>query len=95
MKFEIKRHKNGFVVSAEDDEEGLVCRTDCENEHDAFVTLLHEFLEIYGPSDSRYSDRRIHIHVTKGDKCDGPRGSSEYMSCQECGAPNEMPTETE
>jgi len=84
MKFEIKPHKNGFAVHVDDDDQGYVLQDDCTNEVDAFASFLCTLLNEFGPSEcgSRYSNRRIHIHVTKGDKCEGPRGESEFEDCR-------------
>ena len=74
MKFEIKRHKNGFVLTKEDEVDGLVYQeTETEEgEPEAFAAFLWLLIDEYGPQEckSRYSPKRLHVEIRPGDKCE-------------------------
>lgn len=71
MKYEMKRQKNGWLFKAEDEDQGIVCREDFENEHEAWKYFLYEILETYGPTDNRYSPKRVRVVIEAGDKYEG------------------------
>jgi hypothetical protein len=70
MRFEIKRAKNGYTVSCNSEEEPLVFQeiSDELEEIEAWACFLRELNDMYGPSTSRYSAKRIYIDVRPGDK---------------------------
>lgn len=85
MKFEIKHHKNGWVLTTEDDEEGVVgVEGNDEDEIDCFARFLREIANSYGPTESRYSPKRIYIRVEPGDKWDPPEGKESELFCDKC-----------
>lgn len=75
MKFEITAARNGHIVkitSDEGEEEQVVSvETDGEDGTTSLVTLCSEIIEAYGPSDSRYSAKRIRVLCLPGDKHEG------------------------
>lgn len=78
MKFEIRRVKNGSILTAfmvgDESKEELVCQEkfDEDDEVDCFAEFLQLINEHYGPSTNRYSEKRIHISVGPGDKYEKP-----------------------
>lgn len=72
MKFEIKRAKNGYIVSCNSEEEPYVFQelSDELDEVDAWAYFLRELTYEYGPdaNNSRYSPKRVYIEVRPGDK---------------------------
>lgn len=71
MKFEIKRAKNGILLSVhftDGEFEELVYQEVEENEVEAFANFLRVLDEHYGPSTSRYSPKRIYVRMEPGDK---------------------------
>jgi hypothetical protein len=74
MRFDIKRVRNGFLLDAKymhtDDymPDQYVYQSIEDNEHEAFAQFLRLIADNYGPSDSRYDDKRIYIVVHPGDK---------------------------
>jgi len=80
MKLEIKYIENGVILEADKGE--IYCyQEQYDNEHDAFVDLLRIIVDNYGPMDSRYSEKRIHIITKHGDKYECPNAPCEY--CEE------------
>lgn len=79
MKFEIRRVKNGVVLTvhheADDGEpEEIVYQETDGNEIEAFADFLNLLNDHYGPSTSRYSPARIHITIEPGDKWQAESG---------------------
>ena len=77
MKFEIRRVQNGAVLRVEPeipDEEAkeIVYQETETGEIEAFADFLRLLLEHYGPTTSRYSQRRIRIVIEPGDKFEPP-----------------------
>lgn len=74
MRFEIKRAKNGYIVSCDSEEEPMVFQAldDELDEVDAWARFLWELTDHYGPDAcrSRYSAKRVYIEVRPGDKYD-------------------------
>ena len=74
MIFEIRRVKNGHIlkiVSAESgatESEEIVYQEKFDNEVECFADFLRYLNEEYGPSTSRYSEKRIYINIKSGDK---------------------------
>lgn len=76
MKFEIRSAKNGCILKVlEPSETGgndeLVYQSKAQDEFENFAEFLYEILENFGPSSSRYSEKRIYIEVRPGDKFEG------------------------
>lgn len=76
MRFEIRRAKNGLILTAIDqnDENGkeeIVYQEKEEDEVECFADFLRLLDDTYGPSTSRYSPKRIYIKVEPGDKYEG------------------------
>ncbi len=74
VKFEIRRAKNGWIIEHDDPEEFTTELVGIEepDEHEGFRTLLWEFLRNYGPSDSKYSVKRIRVITIPGLDYEGP-----------------------
>ena len=73
MKFEIKRARNGWILTCLDDEDsGPVVGAETTDEHEAFAAFLREITVNYGPSDSKYSVKRIVVMIMPGLDYDGP-----------------------
>ena len=73
MIFEIRHAKNGFILKVIDkkDTEGLneiVYQEKYDDEIECFADFLHFLNEHFGPSTSRYSEKRIYISIEPGDK---------------------------
>ena len=73
MKFEIRHAQNGAILRVEHDypegETEEICYQETEGgEIEAFADFLCYLNENYGPSQSRYSPKRIYISVQPGDK---------------------------
>lgn len=71
MKFEVISSRNGHLVKViqdEGEEEYITSVEDSDEEGHSIITLLSEILIAYGPSDSRYSKKRIRIINLPGDK---------------------------
>lgn len=87
MKFEVTRHKNGYLIKAEDEEEGIVYEEIEDDEVKGWVHFLRVLTDEYGPDEnrSRYSPNRIYIEIRPGDKWEPPEGSknSDYW-CEKC-----------
>ena len=78
MKSEIRRVKNGLVLKVADQEDGslgdeVVYQEKYDDEVECFADFLRFLDDEYGPSTSRYSEKRIYVSVEPGDKF-GPRG---------------------
>lgn len=74
MIFEIRKARNGYVLKVsgrEDAPEEIVCREKYDDEVECFADFLRYLDEEYGPSTSRYSQKRITINVEPGDKFEG------------------------
>ena len=86
MKFEIKKHKNGYLIKAEDEEEGVVYEENEADEFTAFANFLRTLTDFYGPQeDGRYSEKRIYVRIEPGDKWDAPEGKENEYFCEKCG----------
>lgn len=77
MKFEIKRARNGWICQMTDDHpdgetETIVGEEVGACEHENFRRFLQEMIQVYGPSDSRYHDKRLRVVMIPGDKNEGP-----------------------
>ena len=77
MKFEIKRARNGWICEMTDDHpdgevEMVVGEEVGACEHENFRRFLQELIQVYGPSDSRYHDKRLRVVLIPGDKHEGP-----------------------
>jgi len=81
MKLELTRIENGVLLKVNDGIAYLCYQEMYDNEHDAFAALLRVICDNYGPSDSRYSEKRIHIITKHGDKYECPNAPCEY--CEE------------
>jgi len=74
MLFEIRRVKNGCILKVtigenetmEQDE--VVYQEKYDEEVECFADFLRHLEEEYGPSNNRYSEKRIYITVKPGDK---------------------------
>lgn len=67
----IRAAANGYICQVREDGQEWVCDdTADDNEVDAFATFLRIILNNYGPSSSRYDDKRIYVIVAPGDKND-------------------------
>jgi hypothetical protein len=68
--FKMRYADNGIILSVscpwEDDAQEFVCQTDMQDEHDAFQSLFYTVLDYFGPSDSKYSEKRLYISVLPG-----------------------------
>ena len=85
MKFEVTKHKNGYLIRAEDEVEGIVCEEQEEDEMSAWATFLRVLTNHYGPSSSRHSKERIYIRVEPGDKWEPSEGEKdEDYYCSTC-----------
>ncbi len=80
MKFELKRAKNGWILERADNEgpESIV-GVEEEDEHESFRNFLWAILENYGPSDGKYSPKRIRVAILPGRDYEGPI-SKEYQT---------------
>lgn len=84
MKFEIRRAKNGWILEGLDPENpSAVVGVEAEDEHESFADFLREICQHYGPTDSKYSLKRIRIAVLPGRDYVGPLGD-EYRESLEC-----------
>ena len=74
MKFEIRKAKNGWIIECEDPEDltNEIVGVDEPDEHEGFRTLLWEFLNAYGPTDGKYSKKRLRIVIIPGNSYEGP-----------------------
>jgi hypothetical protein len=74
MKFEIRQVRNGAVLRVEaNDAEGpeeIAYQEREDDEIEAFADFLRVVLDHYGPTTSRYSQKRIRVLVEPGDKCE-------------------------
>ena len=73
MKFEIRHAQNGAILRIEHDypegETEEICYQETEGgEIEAFADFLRYLNENYGPSQSRYSPKRIYTSIQRGDK---------------------------
>ena len=70
MKYEIKAAKNGLILTVTDKDlkEEIVYQEKHDDEVECFADFLHHLNDQYGPSTSRYSEKRIYIRVEPGDK---------------------------
>ncbi len=81
MIFEIHRAKNGHILKIIDKKdnsskhEEIVYQEKYDDEVECFAEFLRYLDEEYGPTTSRYSEKRIHIIVKPGDKFDPTSGS--------------------
>lgn len=72
MKFEIRSAKNGWICKEFDDENGEeIVGSEHDDEHDAFVDFLRSILMNWGPSDSKYSPKRIRVICMPGNSYEG------------------------
>ena len=80
-KFVIRSASNGYILKEEQSGEEIVGVADGESdETDSFVAFLRSIESLYGPSDSRYSAKRIRILTYPGDKSE-----VELEDCPLCG----------
>lgn len=77
MKFELRYAKNGCILEIDGNE--YVNQEVEDDEIECFAGFLREILDNYGPQDSRYEAKRIHIIVKPGDK------HPDWRGCPECG----------
>jgi len=81
MKFEIRQVRNGAVLRVEvNDVEGpeeIAYQEREDDEIEAFADFLRVVLDHYGPTTSRYSQKRIRVLVEPGDKCESSPTQSE------------------
>lgn len=73
--FKIRPVKNGLLLECvryDDESEELVYQETEVNEIEAFAQFLRLLADEYGPSTSRYSEKRIRVKISPGDKFDGP-----------------------
>lgn len=70
MKFEIRRAKNGYIMTAQETEppNEIVYQESFEDEIESFAAFLRFLNDEFGPSTSRYSPKRIYVVVGPGDK---------------------------
>ena len=74
MIFEIRSVKNGLILKAVDknsdssEAEEIVYQEKYDDEVECFANFLRYLDEQYGPTTSRYSEKRIYIDVRPGDK---------------------------
>ena len=80
MQFEIKKADNGYIFMLKEADLGetLVFQELHEDRIDCFADFLRTILDNYGPTDSRYSEKRIYITVEHGDKYLCPNKPCEY-----------------
>lgn len=78
MIFDMRRVENGYVLKVVDQDgnagepKEIVYQEKYEDEVECFADFLRYLDEHYGPSTSRYSEKRIYIRVEPGDKCESP-----------------------
>jgi len=73
MKFEITTAENGLIFKSIDDEDDsytplVYQEVTVGSMSDAFIEMLYDIVEVYGPVTSRYSRERISIQKIHGDK---------------------------
>ncbi|MBN1868952.1 MAG: hypothetical protein JW847_00015 [Candidatus Omnitrophica bacterium] len=74
----MRRVENGYVLKVVDQDgnagepKEIVYQEKYEDEVECFADFLRYLDEHYGPSTSRYSEKRIYIRVEPGDKCESP-----------------------
>lgn len=74
--FKLSRAKNGYILEKRDVIDGVageveeLVGAEGSDEHDSFQIFLYDILDNYGPSDGRYSPKRIRVHIEPGDKLD-------------------------
>jgi hypothetical protein len=67
MKFEIRRAKNGWIVENIDPEDpSEVVGVEEDDEHEAFANFLREVSYHFGPTDSKYSSKRLRVVILPG-----------------------------
>jgi len=67
--FEIKRVKNGIVLTHKDSDESIVFQQDCQDEFEAWQIFLNTLTSDFGPEErGRYSEKRIFAVIRHGDK---------------------------
>lgn len=77
MKYTIRHAENGWICEASTDEDTFeVVGVESEDEVEAFRDFLRSILNNYGPSSSRYSEKRIRIITLPGDKWEGKLSDS-------------------
>lgn len=93
MKFEIKKHRNGYVLQVENEEEGVVYREEHDSEIQAWRDFLWEITDTWGPDSnrSRYSPARIEIRIRPGDKSE----NADQYFCEHCGQYKEVTPESD
>ncbi|MBU1856224.1 MAG: hypothetical protein KKC28_04505 [Verrucomicrobia bacterium] len=76
MKFEIRQVRNGAVLRVEangaEGPEEITYQEREDDEIEAFADFLRVVLDHYGPTTSRYSQKRIRVLVEPGDKYESP-----------------------
>jgi hypothetical protein len=73
MKFELRFAKNGWILEYFDPEMPQeIVGVESDDEHEGFREFLWAILENFGPSDSKYSKKRIHINILPGRDYEGP-----------------------
>ena len=74
MIFEIRRVRNGIILKVADKDlsevNEIVYQEKYDDEVECFADFLRYLDEEYGPTTSRYSEKRIYIKVEPGDKFD-------------------------
>lgn len=77
MIFEIRNARNGYILKVSGREgapEEVVYQEKYGEEVECFADFLRHLNDEYGPSTSRYSEKRITINVEPGDKFEGKTG---------------------
>ena len=76
--YNITKVENGWTCNHTDDQGITTCIVGVEgsiafeDEHDAFVAFLESMVEYFGPSDSKYSQKRIRVITVPGNSYEGP-----------------------
>lgn len=72
----IRNAANGCILTIKDEENGdaeILYQEQDGNEIECFAEFLRYICDHYGPSTSRYSEKRIYITVEPGDKYEDRR----------------------
>lgn len=84
--FKLKRVQNGYILEKKDiidgkstEVETLVGADGGEGEYEAFQQFLYDILENYGPSDGRYSPKRLRVRIEPGDKTDASSDEIDWV----------------
>lgn len=87
MKIVFKRAKNGYVVrykyDHDDEIHTLVSQENEEDEHSAFISFLWLLISELGPSDSKYSEKRMFVGCKPGNSYEGDLDDEYFNSLLE------------